>query len=335
MPTKQKLLVRVLTTLFMGIMMIALQLLLAQAESGLQWLDKKDGGGAYEQEIAGHLVRPETITERLSHVGGLGAIKADIRAQVLLPLQHPAVFLDGPSETRPPRGVLLHGPPGTGKTMLAKAIAAEAKRPFVSLSLATLENKWYGETSKLLRACFAFARKHQPCVLFFDEIDGLMRRRSESDQSCVYGLKTEFLSHMDGMHTRDDDTFVVIACTNNVETLDPAVRRRLPQVYRIDPPNRREVAEILARYLQGSGIARKDVHRLARRLRAGCTGAELFELTKAAWARRRRRVVASDEFERRMRDGAVDGAYMQQALGSLQPADLFGAADERRLLAPR
>lgn len=286
----------------------------------------------YEKQIAECVIAPDAITERLDQIGGLSAIKEDLKAQVLLPLQHAHVFQTCDIRTRPPRGILLHGAPGTGKTMLAKAIAAEAKRPFVSLSLASLESKWYGETSKLLQACFSFARKNQPCVLFFDEIDGLMRARNENDQSCVYGMKTEFLSHMDGMHTRTDDSFVVIACTNNLNVLDPAIKRRLPQVYKIDPPSADEVCEILTIHLRESGLKPAQIKAFSSRLRAGCTGADLSELIKGAWAERRRGLISSQAFKARLKTGTIDKEFIESRIGRLNFENLVSVAASRRLL---
>ena len=151
-------------------------------------------------------------TETLDDVGGLSEAKAVLRRTVLLPLRHPETFFAGPKALRPARGVLLQGPPGTGKTMLARALASESNVNFLSLSSATLQNKYWGESSKLVQAAFELARTElQPCIIFFDELDGLGRTRTESDQACDYQFKTELLRNMDGIDAQHRDA-ALVAC---------------------------------------------------------------------------------------------------------------------------
>ena len=202
--------------------------------------------GTYETQIAQNIVDPKQITERMTTIGGLQQIKDAIRQHILVPLKYAKLFFKTTTPIlRPSRGVLLCGPPGTGKTMLARAIAAEANCTFLNLTLSSLENKYFGESSKLLGAAFSLARKTQPCILFFDEIDGMLRTRSDADQSCVYGFKTELLNNMDGLNNKQDDAIIVIGCTNCVDRLDPAVKRRLPRVYHVDLPIETERLAIL------------------------------------------------------------------------------------------
>ena len=189
---------------------------------------KEDGmmGDGFDATIRGCLATP--TNESLDDVGGLAAVKDELRKIVLLPLKYPDAFFKGPKALHPPRGVLLHGPPGTGKTMLARALASESGVPFVALTSATLESRWYGDTPKLLASAFRLARDEwQPCILFMDEIDGMGRKRSDLDQACVYSFKTELLRNMDGVQ---DAAVVVLACTNCPDSLDPALRRRFARV---------------------------------------------------------------------------------------------------------
>lgn len=184
--------------------------------------------------------------EALCDVGGLVEAKGVLRRAILFPLKYPNIFFHGPLPLRPPRGVLLHGPPGTGKTMLVRALASESNVPFLSLSSAALESKWWGESGKLIQAAFEVAREMQPCILFFDEIDGIGRARSGEDQSCVYAFKTELLRNLDGAE-QHSAAVVVVACTNCLQLLDPALRRRLPLLVPVNPPDEEARREILAR----------------------------------------------------------------------------------------
>lgn len=201
---------------------------------------------SYERQINDTKVNSEDIRDRLDFIGGLSKIKDDIQSNILLPLKHAHIFFSKESNIlRPSRGILFYGPPGTGKTMLARAIAAEANVPFLSLSLSVLENKFYGESNKLIQATFSLARKLQPCIIFFDEIDGLMKQRHDSDQSSVYGFKTEMLAQMDGMGSKETDSFFIIGTTNNLTYLDAALKRRLPKHYEVALPSESERYDIL------------------------------------------------------------------------------------------
>jgi SpoVK/Ycf46/Vps4 family AAA+-type ATPase len=200
----------------------------------------------YENSMQGCVINESEIDVNLNDIGGLSDIKEDIRLTVVLPLQYPELFFNSSMKhLNFSRGVLLHGPPGTGKTMLAKAIAKESHATFLSLTASRLENKWYGETNKLLAGAFSFAKKHQPCIIFMDEVDGLGRQRSEFDSGGSYNLKTELLQHMDGISTSTADQILVVACTNNITSLDPALKRRFSKQLRIDLPNAKERYAIL------------------------------------------------------------------------------------------
>jgi len=124
----------------------------------------------------------------------------------------------------PPTGILLYGPPGTGKTTLACQLCRETGANLLILSPDTLENKYQGESFKRMRATFTLAKKIAPCVVFFDEIDGLMSKRSEMDQSHTNTMKTLFLSGMDSVKGH---RVLVIGATNRPEALDSALMRRL------------------------------------------------------------------------------------------------------------
>ena len=130
---------------------------------------------------------------------------------------------------RPQRGLLLFGPPGTGKTMIAKAVASECKSTFFNISAASLTSKWVGESEKTVRSLFKLAYKKQPSIIFIDEIDSILSKGSDNDNEAAKRLKTEFLIQFDGLGSNADARLLVITATNRPMDLDDALLRRLPK----------------------------------------------------------------------------------------------------------
>jgi AAA+ superfamily predicted ATPase len=166
----------------------------------------------------------------------------------------------------PPTGILLYGPPGTGKTTLSKQICnrlnarVDNKQPvsFLHVSSDLIENKYQGEGLKLMRAVFTLCSKIQPCILFFDEIDGFMSKRSDMDQSHVNNMKTIVLSAMD--HLRESKRKVlVIAATNRPECIDPALMRRLELHFHMNTPTIEDKCNMFVNLLGGNIVDYKDI----------------------------------------------------------------------------
>ena len=209
--------------------------------------------GSVDSLVPGHggqfLVKsPKEMTCTFDQIGGMQEIKTEIRNRFVVPLKNWQEFY-AHDFLRPPPGILFVGPPGTGKTMIAQSLATEASCSFIHVQLADVEAKYFGESSKLVRALFDTARRAQPCIIFMDEIDGIIRKRSDNDQACTYGLKTELLQHMDSQAKRNE-AVLVVACTNCEASLDNAVRRRLPTTFHLKTPTmaeRREIIKCIAR----------------------------------------------------------------------------------------
>lgn len=146
-----------------------------------------------------------------------------------------------------PAGVLLYGPPGTGKTTLAHQAARDTKATFLLVSPDCLENKYQGESFKLMRAVFTLAKKLGPCVVFFDEIDGVMARRSDLDQSHTNTMKTMFLTGMDSLKPTEDQVLVVGA-TNRPGAIDSALMRRMEIHLQTDYPSTEELEAVLKQH---------------------------------------------------------------------------------------
>jgi ATP-dependent 26S proteasome regulatory subunit len=229
--------------------------------------------------------------DAFARVGGYESVKTALQRAVVRPLKHPKLFFDGPPALHPPRGVILYGPPGTGKTMLVRCVAEACRVPMMCLHAATLENKWFGESAKLLQAAFEVARTElAPCIVFMDELDALGRERTESDQACVYSMKCELLRNLDAV-SDSRKAVAVLACTNCVQRIDAALARRFPLQLQVGPPDERARRAILHTCLQSctSHTSEATTSDLIERIvdtTEGFTGAALASHVAAAQARR-------------------------------------------------
>lgn len=158
---------------------------------------------------------------RWDEVAGIGVAREALMRAVEWPLRRPASFAR--LGLRPPRGVLLHGRPGTGKTLAAKALASEAGCAFIAVRGAEMLTEWQGASERALREAFSRARAAAPCILFFDEIDAIAPRRGGGDGATVERMVAQFLVEMDGV--ADPPGVVVLGATNRLDRIDPALLR--------------------------------------------------------------------------------------------------------------
>lgn len=147
----------------------------------------------YEQSIAMEVVAPQEIALSFDDIGGLDDIIEELRESVIYPLTMPHLYAGHSSLLSAPSGVLLYGPPGCGKTMLAKALAHESGACFINLHISTLTEKWYGDSNKLVSAVFSLARKLQPSIVFIDEIDAVLSQRKSGEHEASGMVKAEYV----------------------------------------------------------------------------------------------------------------------------------------------
>ncbi|TKA57154.1 hypothetical protein B0A53_01110 [Rhodotorula sp. CCFEE 5036] len=223
-------------------------------------------------------------TTRLADLGGVDACIEQMLELVALPLMHPEVYLH--TGVRPPRGVLLVGPPGCGKTMLAGAIAGELALPFISISAPSIVSGMSGESEKTLRETFEEAAKQAPCILFIDEIDAITPKRETAQREMERRIVAQLLTCMDDLawDKTENKPVVVIAATNRPDSLDPALRRagRFDAEITMGVPDqagRERILRVLMAKLRLSGDF--DYARLAKET-PGYVGADLSALTGAA-----------------------------------------------------
>ena len=213
-------------------------------------------------------------------IGGLKEEIAKIREMVELPLKYPEVFTK--LGISPPKGVLLYGPPGCGKTLLAKAVANETNANFYAINGPEIMSKYYGESERQLREIFEEAEKNAPSIIFIDEVDAIAPKRDEVSGEVERRVVAQLLTLMDGLKGRGD--VVVIGATNRPDALDPALRRpgRFDREIEIGVPDREGRKEILQIHTRGMPLAKDvDLDKIAE-LTHGYTGADLEILCKEA-----------------------------------------------------
>ncbi len=204
------------------------------------------------REVSPSLIRElegEVSESNWADIGGLSDAKAALKEAVELPLRHPELFAQ--MRLEPPRGILLSGPPGTGKTLIARAVAKESEANFISVRGAQFLSKYYGESEKAVRELFKKARASAPCVVFFDEIDALLSKRSADGDAVSMRVVGQFLAEMDGANSLGG--VIILGATNRPEALDPALLRpgRFERIIEFALPTLTDRLEILRVHLRG------------------------------------------------------------------------------------
>ncbi|MHA1648881.1 MAG: AAA family ATPase, partial [Candidatus Helarchaeota archaeon] len=214
-------------------------------------------------------------------IGGLHETKQKLKEAVEWPLKYPDLFdIVG---IRPPTGLLLYGPPGCGKTLLARAVATESEANFISIKGPEVFSKWVGESEKAIREIFRKARQSAPTIIYFDELDALAPQRGVYKGSQVYeSVLNQLLTEIDGIE--DLKNVAIIASTNRPDIIDPALLRpgRFDALLKVPAPNREERLEILKVHTKNMPLAEDvDLNSIAARTEY-YSGADLENLCREA-----------------------------------------------------
>lgn len=199
---------------------------------------------------------------KFENVGGMQRIKEEIAIKIIQPLQNPDLYKAFGKKTG--GGILLYGPPGCGKTFIAKATAGEIDAKFINIGLHDILDMWVGNSEKNLHEIFELARRNAPCVLFFDEVDAMGASRSDLKQSAMRHVINQFLAELDGVES-DNEGVLVLAATNAPWSVDPAFRRpgRFDRIIFVEPPDEAAREEIFTDMLEGKPVADIDTKKIA------------------------------------------------------------------------
>ena len=235
----------------------------------------------YEAQMLSHIAFPEDIEETVDDIGGCANVKEAMDEIFVLPMLNPNIF-EEQKLLRPPKGILFFGEPGTGKTMMARAICKSSGSIFFNIRMSAIQSKWFGDSTKLIRGLFSLAHKLAPSVIFVDEMDGFLHSRGMGgDHDASIKLRAEFTSLWDGLDTDSRSRIIVIGATNRPDDIDKAILRRMPRQFEFKVPDAKTRELILSLILKGAKISESCSLRRIAAQTAGYSGSDLRELCKA------------------------------------------------------
>ncbi|KAH7253950.1 P-loop containing nucleoside triphosphate hydrolase protein [Fusarium redolens] len=241
----------------------------------------------YENLVALEMVPPQDISVGFDDIGGLDTIIEELKESIIYPLTMPHLYSHAAPLLSAPSGVLLYGPPGCGKTMLAKAVAHESGASFINLHISTLTEKWYGDSNKIVRAVFSLARKMQPAIIFIDEIDAVLGTRRSGEHEASGMVKAEFMTLWDGLTSSNSSgmpaRIMVLGATNRINDIDEAILRRMPKKFPVTLPGTEQRRRILQLILQDTKTDPEHFNLdYVARITAGLSGSDIKEACRDA-----------------------------------------------------
>jgi transitional endoplasmic reticulum ATPase len=261
------------------------------------------------------LLHPEQPPVTFADVGGLDDIKSQIEKRIILPFQKPALFAK--FKKKAGGGILMYGPPGCGKTLLARATAGQCNATFLNIAIEDVLDMYIGESERKLHALFEKARASTPAVMFFDELEALAGKRQHTREQTSSKLVSLFLSEMDGF-VKNNSGVLILAASNVPWAIDPAFRRpgRFDRVLFVPPPDRVARAGILKILLNGRPISNNIDHDNLAQRTSGFSGADLENLVDTAADRAISASLASGG------EVPIDQGHLISALGEIKSTTL-------------
>lgn len=268
--------------------------------------------GARSAEVVS-IARPVSAPDktRFMHIAGMDDLKKSIRLQIIEPFLNPGLFAK--FRKKAGGGILLYGPPGCGKTMLARAVANECNASFLAIGISEVLSMWQGESERNLSLMFEKARSQKPCVMFFDELDALAFSRSKASSDTSRKIVNEFLSQLDGFENANEQV-LILAATNMPWDVDPAMKRpgRFARQVFVPPPDAAARARIIELALESVPHGPMDVASIAQ-VTGQYSGADVDALVERA-----KEYVLTEYLETR-REREITQQDLVRAAGELVP----------------
>jgi transitional endoplasmic reticulum ATPase len=263
-------------------------------------------------ETTVEVFKPERDPVHFADIAGMAELKKTLRLKIVEPFLHPGIFAK--FNKKAGGGVLLYGPPGCGKTMMARAIATECKATFFSVGISDVLNRWIGASEKNLELIFKQAREHKPAVLFFDELDALAYSRSKAVSEHTRSVVNEFLHQLDGINTVNDQ-LLVLAATNMPWDIDPAMKRfgRFSRMVFVPPPDEEARVEIFRLKLLGAPVETIDYSAFAKQT-AHFSGADIEGVVEQA------KEYALGDYIERGKERSISAKDLQVACNQIVPS---------------